>query len=90
MKKVEITVQENIQYENIMVVLQPEEMSDQEFKQVLKKAEIRNRSFHGGSGELASILNQMGMEVNYRTYNFPNSPQSAELEVTDMRVMLSN
>ena len=85
MKKVEIQVEETTRYEDEIVVIQPEKMTDEEFEQILDVAERRNRSTNSGAKELAYDLKRLGLKIESQTFNFPDSPRSSELEIINVR-----
>lgn len=85
MKKVTIQVEETVRYENEIVVIQPDGMTDDDFDNVLGKAERENAVFHGGVYDLAMILERDGIEVLPQSFNFPGNPLTSELEIVDVR-----
>ena len=85
MKKVAIQVEENIRYEDEIIVIQPNEMTDEQFEEILSKAEKLNRLYEGGANNLAVILEDLGLKVEEQSCNFPDSPRSSELEIVDVR-----
>jgi hypothetical protein len=86
MKKVVIQVEETIRYEDEIIVVQPQGMSDEEFENALNKAEKKNKTYDGGAKDLASILDDMGIKVESQSFNFPESPRDSELEIIDHNV----
>jgi hypothetical protein len=85
MKKVAIHVEETIRYDDEIIVIQPKEMSDEEFEKLLDKAEKKNRTFNGSAKDLASILDDTGIKVESQSFSFPESPRDSELEIFDVR-----
>ncbi|AKO92019.1 hypothetical protein BEH_07835 [Priestia filamentosa] len=85
MQKVEIQVEESVRYEDTIQVIQPTDMSDEQFDKILNQAEKENRRFEGGAKDLASILERLGIKVVSQTFNFPESPRRSELEIIDVR-----
>lgn len=85
MKKVEIRVEERISYEDEIVVIQPDSMSDEEFDSLVEKAEKKNRRFDGGAKDFAYYLEEFGLEIESHSYSFPESPMSSDFEIVDVR-----
>lgn len=85
MPKVVIQVEETIRYEDEITVIQPEEMTDEEFEMVLSKAERSIRHLEGGAKDLAHALEQLGLKIELQTFSFPGSPRNSELEILDVR-----
>jgi hypothetical protein len=85
MKKVEIQIQETLRYEDEIIIIQPEEMTDERFEEILDNAEKRNRQHEGGAKDLVSILSSMGLKIESESFNFPESPRDSELEIINVR-----
>jgi hypothetical protein len=80
--KVRITVEETLRYQEEIIVEQPENMTDEEFENILEEAERRNRD--GTTGDLAFELEEYGLKIVDYSKSFPDSPRDVDLEVIDV------
>ncbi|MFJ5625423.1 hypothetical protein ACIQD3_22600 [Peribacillus loiseleuriae] len=85
MRKVCIQIEEKICYEEEIIVIQPNNMSDDEFEKALEKAEKETNLYEGGAKDMASILRNAGITVESESFNFPDNPRDSELEIIDVR-----
>jgi hypothetical protein len=82
--KVRITVEETLKYTDEIVVEQPNTMDDEEFEEILQRAE-RSIGYDGSAKDLAYVLKEKyGIKVIIQSDNFPDSPDSSELEIVDV------
>lgn len=78
--KVRISITETLKYQEELVVIQPDGMSDSEFDAIIDGAEKQCTS----ADDMACFLENHCIETVGMTKSFPDSPYSEELEIDDL------
>ncbi|HHY72670.1 MAG TPA: hypothetical protein GX497_05500 [Bacillus bacterium] len=83
MKKVELTIEENIKYRGEVIIKQPNTMNDDELEEIVRKVEKECK--YDSAKDVAYVLeNTYGINVLEVSSGFPDSPDDSELEIVDI------
>jgi hypothetical protein len=78
--KVRISITETLKYQEELVVIQPDNMTDSEFEAIIDGAEKQCSS----ADDMSCFLDNYGIETVGMTKSFPDSPYYEELEIDDL------
>jgi hypothetical protein len=78
--KVKISITETLKYQEELIVIQPENMTDAEFEHILDGAEKQCNS----ADDMSYFLERYGIKTTGITKSFPDSPFYEELEIDDV------
>jgi hypothetical protein len=78
--RVRINVDEVIKYQTVIEAEMPEGMSDEDFEEILGRAEAKGR-FEPAS-DLVYTLERIGIQAEVVEDNYPDNPYSSEIEIT--------
>ena len=84
MKRVSITIEEVVKYTDEVIVVQPDNMSDNDFDKLLNRAERTCKRTGGSASDFAIILEELGLEVAEYSTSFPDCPSDVEFEILDV------
>jgi hypothetical protein len=82
--KVRLTIDETVRYQSTIIIEQPEDMTDDELEEILKKVE-RKCSRDGSVKDVAFFLKEeYGIDVLEVNDSFPDNPTDSEVEIIDV------
>ncbi|QQO40674.1 hypothetical protein 000TH008_246 [Bacillus phage 000TH008] len=84
MKKVGISVEEIIHYTSEIFVERPDDMSDDQFEDILDYAERECRDADGNVTDIVFYLEEAGLKVTEYAESFPHSPSRSEIAIEDV------
>lgn len=82
-QNVRITLTETLRYRNEIIAVQPDHMCDDQFDEIINMA--MRRTQYGDTDDFVYFLETTGIEVKSKMNNFPESPESCEIEVDDIQ-----
>jgi hypothetical protein len=81
--KVKLTIDESVRYQSTIIIDQPDNMTDDDLEEILKKVEKLCR-MDGSAQDVADYLEHYGIKVLEVNDAFPNHPSGSELEIIDV------